>query len=80
MTCVPQRLKKTSYFIMKSYFYKSLMAEGFKTSYFQPFDIMDAVRFYDSKNRHFEFLEPRPKVLISSLIQIHTPHQIQSCF
>ena len=27
---------KTSYFTMKSYFYKSLMREGFKTFYFQP--------------------------------------------
>ena len=34
------------------YFYKSLMREGFETFYFQP---MEAVRFYDRKNRHLEF-------------------------
>ena len=43
---------------MKSYFYKSLMTEGFKNILFSAFDIMEAVGFYDSKNRYLEF----PKV------------------
>ena len=39
---------------MKSFFYKSLMTEGLKKK-IAAFAIIEAVRFYDSKNRHLEF-------------------------
>ena len=46
---------KTSYFIMNSYFYKSLMTKGFRNILFSAFAIMETVRFYDS-NRHLELM------------------------